>query len=176
MEWTWGWGAVIVAALAAAVAAWQAWEARRSRLDAQQAQGSAESAAQAAAGAQQQTADALAAIAELVRQQHDDARAAASKKPDPWRVEPVHKPTGDAVMLRLGGDEPVHDVSVTFERAPEVLMLDPNPVPSTMRPGDAVEIYWLRTFDDRGGSTFVLDVQWRREGDSEPTISRATLS
>ncbi|MFD6699837.1 MULTISPECIES: hypothetical protein [unclassified Microbacterium] len=176
MEWTWGWGAVIVAAIAAAIAVWQALEARRSRLDAQQAQGSAESAAQAAAGAQQQTADALAAIAELVRQQHEDARAAASKKPDPWRVEPVHKPTGDAVMLRLDGDDPVHDVSMTFERAPGVLMLDPNPVPSTMHPGDAVEIYWLRTYDDRGSGTFVLEVRWRREGDAELAVSRTTLS
>lgn len=176
MEWTWGWGAVVIAALAAGVAAWQAWEARRSRLDAQRAQSSAESAAQAAAGAQQQSADALVTIAELVRQQHEDARAAAAKKPDPWRIERVPKPSGDAVMLRLGGDEPLYDVSLTFERAPEVLMLDPNPVPSAMRPGDAVEIYWLRTYDDRGSSTFVLEVQWRRDGDKHSHVTRTTLS
>ena len=175
MEWTWGWGAVVVAALAAGVAAWQAWEARRSRLDAQQAQGSAESAAQTAASAQQQSADALATIAELVRLQHEDARAAVARKPDPWeKTAGAPRKNGRAVLLTVTGVDHLHDVSLTFERAPHILHLTPDPVPSTMQPGDAIEIYWMRAAGD--SATFVAELHWRREGDTRLATSRTTLS
>lgn len=172
MEWTWGWAAVLVAFIAAAFAGWQAFEARRSRIDATAAQQAAEDAARTAAAAQTQSADSLSAIAEIVREQHEAARAAATKKPDPWRLEPSrHTKTGTARLLILGGDENAEDVEISFKNKPHMVHLTPSPVPTTWQPGDALEVYWYGNSD--GLPT--MEVRWKRPGDTAHTTTRATL-
>jgi hypothetical protein len=172
MDWTWGWAAVLVALIAAAVAGWQAFEARKSRIDASAAQHAAEEAAKTAAAAQAQSADSLSAIAEIVKAQHEAAQAAAAKKPDPWRLEPGRSVnTGTARLLILGGDEAAEDVEVTVRNEPQMLHLTPNPVPTTWQPGDALEVYWF----GRSDGLPVLEVRWKRPGDTAHTTTRATL-
>lgn len=172
MEWTWGWAAVIVAVVAAGFAGWQAFEARRARVDAGAAQQAAEDAAKVAAAAQAQSADSLAAIAAIVTEQHEIARAAAEKKPDPWRMESGrYVKTGTTRMLVLGGEETLIDVELSFENHPRMLNLTPREVPSTWRPGDAIEIYWYGNV----GAFPVLEVRWRREAEEQFTVTRATL-
>lgn len=169
------WISVVIAVLAAAFAGWQAFEARKARLNAVTAQTAAEDAATKAAGAQEQSAASLAEMAQIAKEQHEAAKAAAAKKPDPWTLKPgSYRKNGEAMLLELGGSDPVTDVSLKFERAPRMLHLDPERPPETMRPGDAIEIYWMKTMGD--SSTFVIEVHWTREGETEKNVTRATLS
>lgn len=168
------WAAVIVAVLAALFAGWQAFEARKARIEARAAQGAAEDAATTAASAQTQSAESLAAIAAIVTEQHQAARVAAAKKPNPWQILPGrYVKTGHTRKLTLVGEENIIDVELKFERKPGMLNLDPSPVPIVWRPGDAVELYWVSYGSD--SSSFVLEVQWRREGDPHRTVTRTTL-
>lgn len=174
VEWTWGWAAVVVSFMAAGVAGWQAWEARRARRDASSFGAAAERSAVEAASAQAQSAQALASMAAIAREQHEAARAAAATKPDPWRLEPGrYMKTGKAIMLKLTGSDLVRDVELVWERKPALVEYDPSPVPTTMRPGDAIEIVYMFT---GGGSTAVLEVHWRREGEDEVRVTRGTLN
>lgn len=174
MEWLTAAG-VVVSLVAAAFAGWQATEARRARISAAESQDAAEDAASRAADAQTQSAQSLNTIAEIASQQHAAATAAAAVKPDPWRLDGGrYVRSGSTRMLVLGGSDEVEDVELTFERKPSMLHFDPDPVPSRWRPGDAVELYWMMFGAD--SSTFVVEVHWRRAGETERRVSRSTLS
>lgn len=175
MDNGWGWVPVGISAIGAAVAIWQAWDARRARVNASKSEAVALRAAETAASAQRETAVSLGEMARIAKEQHEARQAEAARKPVPWRLEPGRSmKRGDAYLLVLGGDEPVFDVELTWVRRPSILHVSPKPVPSTMQPGDGVEIrMWRAAGDER---PTVLEVHWRREGDSQRTVTRATLS
>lgn len=150
------------AALAGAVFTYvQARAATQSREDAQAAQREASSARDAAVAAQQESALAAGRIAEVLESRAAEAREAADRRPSPWEIRPGrYRKNGDAVVLTLTGAFPVADVAIDIERAPTIVHMDPEPVPTEMQPGDAVEIYYMRAAGDPSTSTVVISWRW----------------
>lgn len=165
------------AGIASAVFAFvQAKEATDSRRDAQAAEAAAVAARDAAVLAQQESASAAGRIAQVLEEQAAAAAASAAKRDDPWEMRPGRtRRNGDAMLVvQAAQNLSVADVSLEFERRPSILHIDPNPVPPTMRPGDAFELYWMGTMGDPG--TYVLNIHWRWEDQETMNVTRATFS
>lgn len=153
----------------------QAKAATDSRRDAQAAEAGAVTARDAAVAAQQDSAAAAQRIAEVLEARAAAARAAAEQRSNPWQLNAGrYTKNGTAVLLSLVGEHRVADVSIEFERAPYMVRLDPDPVPTEMQPGEAIEIYYMRAGGDSSTSTLI--VHWRWEDSSEKKVTRATLN
>lgn len=159
----------------AVIATVQARTAIAARRDAQAAEGAAVAARDAAVKAQQDSAAAAGRIAEALEQQVAAQRAAASVRPDPWELRPGgYVQHGGTLMLVHVGAHQVEDVSLEFERAPYMLHIEPNPVPTTFVPGDAVKVTWGSVGGDPPMPTLV--VRWRWADSDETQTMRAPLA
>lgn len=78
------------------------------------------------------------------------------------------------MLLSLVGEHGVANVSIEFERAPRIMHLDPDPIPTEMMPGEAIEIYYMRAMGDP--STATLIVHWRWMDADEMNVTRGTLN
>lgn len=149
--------------------------AKEAREKAEAAEGKAVAARDAAVRAQQESASAAGRIAEVLEEQAAASRAAASVRPDPWELQPGrYTAHGTALLLVRTGLGEVVDVSIEVERKPTMFHVDPSPVPTVMRPGDSVEIYYMRMGSDSSTSTLV--VRWRWPDEDEMRETRGPLN
>lgn len=150
MEWI----AAAVAAVAAAAAIWQAWEARRAR-------GQAQASAAEAADHEGRALSAWERTARALEEQAAAAKADRERYSNPWTFGQVFAKSGKTWTFRLGGDEQVTGVGLTFpdEYAGERISLL-SPIPDPMRPGESISLNWFRVMNSP--TQITVDVVWVR--------------
>ncbi len=158
----WDWVASGIAVLAAVAAFWQAWEARRARNQAAESSAEAKSHEQRAADAAERQAKAIEESTALTRE-------AMTAYKMPWVLKRESK---ERWKLSLTGSEEAHGVRINLE--PDNADMETwEPVPETMRPGDAVFLMWSKGFGSP--SQITIEVYWRRPGETEERVVRETV-